>query len=361
MERANRANLSFYPITPAGLAVFDTPISEESRPTLQEDGNRLRNRIDGLRTLAENTDGLAIVNTNDLSGGMRRIVDDVSAYYLLGYYSTNTRLDGKFRRIEVKLKPPDLDVRARRGYMAPSSARDAAKESRSGPDADALGSALGTLARFDTSAGVFTRPVIDGDVLRIAVELAASRASASPWSAGADVQVVATADNQALPPMTARIAPGTRGAVVTMPVSGLAAPVRLAVRVAARPDVLEDATEVSLPVHTILGDAMLFRGRPAPTSPLQPVADLRFYRTERLHAEWTVTAPLDQRTARLLGRDGRPLAVPVRLTERQRDGRDVLAADVTLAPLTGGDYLVELTVARGTATARALVAFRVIQ
>ena len=65
-------------------------------------------RLDTLRTLAENTDGLAIVNTNDLGKGMRRIVDDVSAYYLLGYYSTNTRNDGRYRSIDVKMKPPGL-------------------------------------------------------------------------------------------------------------------------------------------------------------------------------------------------------------------------------------------------------------
>ena len=52
---------------------------------------------------------------------MKRIVDDVSAYYLLGYYSTNTTHDGRYRRIEVKTKPPGLNVRARRGYYAPSN------------------------------------------------------------------------------------------------------------------------------------------------------------------------------------------------------------------------------------------------
>ena len=77
-------------------------------PSLVEDGNRLRLRQDAMMTLAENTDGIAIVNTNDLAAGMKRIVDDVSAYYLLGYYSTNTTHDGRYRRIEVKAKTPGL-------------------------------------------------------------------------------------------------------------------------------------------------------------------------------------------------------------------------------------------------------------
>ena len=94
--------------------------AEKYPPSLAEDGNRLRNRESAMLTLADNTDGIAIVNTNDLAAGMRRIVEDVSAYYLLGYYSTNTAHDGRYRRIDVKLKAPDQRVRARRGYFAPS-------------------------------------------------------------------------------------------------------------------------------------------------------------------------------------------------------------------------------------------------
>src|SRR5207249_6377796 len=72
-------------------------------------------------TLAEATDGLAIVNTNDLSGGMRRVVADLSSYYLLGYYS-NGKLDGKFHSISVRVKRPGIRIRARRGYLAATPA-----------------------------------------------------------------------------------------------------------------------------------------------------------------------------------------------------------------------------------------------
>jgi hypothetical protein len=80
-KRANRANVSFYPINPAGLRVFDSSLTEEIRPHLMEEGRRLTLRKDSLLTLAENTDGLAVVDTNDLAAGMKKIVDDVSAYY----------------------------------------------------------------------------------------------------------------------------------------------------------------------------------------------------------------------------------------------------------------------------------------
>ena len=48
--------------------------------------------------LAENTDGRAIVNRNDLAAGMKQIIRDSSAYYLLGYNSSQAPTDGKFHR-----------------------------------------------------------------------------------------------------------------------------------------------------------------------------------------------------------------------------------------------------------------------
>ena len=64
-----------------------------------------------MRTMAENTDGIAVVNSNDLDRGMKRISDDLTSYYLLGYYSTNSKVDGRFRSLKVKVKQPGVDVR----------------------------------------------------------------------------------------------------------------------------------------------------------------------------------------------------------------------------------------------------------
>ena len=73
----------------------------------------LTHRYEGLRTMALQTDGEAVLDTNNVSGAMQKVFADVGSYYLLGYYSTNPKLDGRFRRIRVEVKREDVHVRAR--------------------------------------------------------------------------------------------------------------------------------------------------------------------------------------------------------------------------------------------------------
>jgi hypothetical protein len=80
---------------------------------------RLSARQGGLRELAANTDGAVVLNTNDVKGGLARMMANLNAYYLLRYYSSNTNLDGRFRRITVRVSRPGVRVRARTGYLAP--------------------------------------------------------------------------------------------------------------------------------------------------------------------------------------------------------------------------------------------------
>ena len=116
---ANRSNASFYPIDPRGLVMFETGAG--SAVPLAADQQMRRSRQESTRSLGEGTDGLTVANTNDLDKGLRRISDDLSWYYLLGYYSTNTRLDGGYRALKVRVTRPGVAVRARRGYRAASS------------------------------------------------------------------------------------------------------------------------------------------------------------------------------------------------------------------------------------------------
>ena len=83
------------------------------------DQANLRNKLMGLRELAERTDGLAAQNTNDLTSALARIGRDLSSYYLIGYDSTNPKLDGTYRAIKMTVKRSGVNVRARRGYRAP--------------------------------------------------------------------------------------------------------------------------------------------------------------------------------------------------------------------------------------------------
>lgn len=126
MAAAMRANIAVYAVDPRGLATFgdaiDVPGTSPNDPHFSVPGvmlNLLRLSQQSLRVLAEQTGGFAGIDQNDLSGVLERVVRENSAYYLLGYSSTNGRHDGRFRRIEVRVKRSGVQVRARPGYLAP--------------------------------------------------------------------------------------------------------------------------------------------------------------------------------------------------------------------------------------------------
>ena len=88
-DEANRGNVSFYTVDPRGLPAWDASLGpRDYQPPPDVDQANLKNRIDSLQTLAEATDGLAIVNSTDLDRGMRRIVDDLTGYSLPGVLLT---------------------------------------------------------------------------------------------------------------------------------------------------------------------------------------------------------------------------------------------------------------------------------
>jgi hypothetical protein len=74
---------------------------------------------DSLRTLAEETGGYAAVNFNNVGTALNRIVRANSTYYVLGYYPQETPRDGRFHKIEVRMRRPGLRVSARKGYVSP--------------------------------------------------------------------------------------------------------------------------------------------------------------------------------------------------------------------------------------------------
>lgn len=72
----------------------------------------------GAQILAASTGGFVVRGTDDFTRALGRIASDTSTYYVLGYAPDARTLDGKLRRIEVRLKDRDLSVRARKGYLA---------------------------------------------------------------------------------------------------------------------------------------------------------------------------------------------------------------------------------------------------
>jgi len=109
----------------------------------------------------------------------------------------------------------------------------------------------------------------------------------------------------------------------------------------------------------LLGMPAVFRATPSPRSPIVPVTAPAFRRNERLRVEWPVTRPLESRVARVVGRDGKPLAVQVAVSERAGEPA-VFVVDALLSPLAPGDYAVEVTVTGGGETRRTFIAFKVV-
>lgn len=122
---ANRANTTFYTIDPRGL-VGGPDLDEQVDPT--EWNDYVRASQDSLRVIAEQTGGLAVVNQNDFDKALKRIDAETSDYYVLGFYSSNPDPLKRTRKIEVKIKRPDLNVWSRPQYsLRPNPATKGSK------------------------------------------------------------------------------------------------------------------------------------------------------------------------------------------------------------------------------------------
>jgi VWFA-related protein len=379
-DEANRANVSFYPIDPRGLVVFDEPIvptagvgfGPSANPTLPPavDNARVMGRSNSLRMLAESTDGLAIVGSNDIEKGFKRITDDLSSYYLLGYYSTG-KLDGRFHSIRVRVKRAGVEVRARRGYLAPSAA-DVARGLPKATSSAAPGSeaAIGTAA----AAAVASLPgAVRDQPLHVQVtagwrpgsDSSDSKPQAAFWTVtevadripGSDLEAVLTHRGEVVASARGRIPPGAIS--LLMPIMSTQALEQgdYTVRVRSQtPSGVETLTvPVTLPPPSTASGAIYSRRGPLSGTKDTPTADLRYRRSERIHVE--VPSVASAAAARLLDRTGKALTVPVAsATRADTDGSRWTTADLNLAPLAAGDYVLEVS----ADSARTLVPFRVV-
>jgi VWFA-related protein len=129
INAAIRSNVAFYPIDARGLTAT-APGGNASSGSRRGSGlysgasqtsarARFNDQQETLFTLAGDTGGKALLDNNDLSVGIQQAQKDIASYYILGYYSSNAKQDGKFRRIKVKLNGnPTAKLDFRSGYFA---------------------------------------------------------------------------------------------------------------------------------------------------------------------------------------------------------------------------------------------------
>jgi len=371
-DEANRGNVTFYPIYARGLAVFDAPIGPDKPPPVIEDTANLRAKQDSLRFLADNTDGAAVVNTNNIDAALQRIVSDLSSYYLFGYYSTNTKLDGRFRNITVRVKRDGVKVRARRGYRGRtadeliSSTAGASASSPPGAVTAALTPVAGFNARsqFRIRTSSWARPDTERPgAFWVVGELDYRTRRELAWTATAkaDVVVLASDGSQVMSrTIDIRTEDGPFGFEV--PDSGGLPPGEYAVRVkltsvADSGQTLTDTARVVLSQGTTLGEAVMWRRGPTTGLQHRRTADPRFQRSDRIRLEHPTSQP-GSATARILDRNGHPLSVPAQVGERQDASGAFrwIVIDAGLAPFAPGDYAIEVT----QGSAKQVTGFRIV-
>src|SRR5262245_9630318 len=128
INAAVRANVSIYAVDTRGLQAV-VPGGDARQASgrgqslfsgrgVQQQYSSLASSQDTLTSLAADTGGRAFTDSNDFGEAFARVQRDMSAYYLLGYSSTNAIRDGRFRRIQVRVKRDGFRVEARAGYYA---------------------------------------------------------------------------------------------------------------------------------------------------------------------------------------------------------------------------------------------------
>ncbi len=406
---ANRNNTTIYSLDPRGLTPFEFDINEGVNQ--QTDRNMLEASLDTLRVLADQTDGRAIVNRNDLEVGLKQVVRDSSAYYLLGYNSSKAGADGKFHEIKVRIRRSGVQVRARKGYWALNAEEAKASTEPAKPSAPpAVTKALGTVeqthrARFIRSwigtsrgengktrvtfvweplptvpgqdrnqatgvsliaTGTGDRPYFRGPVPDAPRTSSAPPAPAAAPAAGGQASEASAASAASLAPSrdAGRVTFDADPGPLQLRISVQGGPggsdaLDTDVREVKVPDLTAPQAAISTPAVFRTANAREFRDVNAAPDPL-PTAAREFRRTERLLIRFDAYGPgnsTPEVTARVLNRAGKAMTdLPVR--PPQADAK-FYQLDVPLAGFAAGEYLVEIKARGPDGEAQELVAIRV--
>jgi VWFA-related protein len=371
-DAANRNNTSIYALDPRGLTGGDFDITANISMTTSQ--RFLNHTMDTLRVLADNTDGRAIVNQNDLATGLKQLVRDSSAYYLLGYNSTRAPTDGKFHEIRVRVRRQGVQVRARRGYWAFTEAdvaRATATTATNGPS-PAVTKALSAIApasnhrvvRTWIGTGRGTNGLARVTVLWEPLQAApgtrrdeARRVALLATTAAGEVVYRGRMPADA-PSASFNAPPGRLDLRFT--IEGDAGTIDNEDRTLDVPDLTAPDVRLATPKVWVARTAREFQTLTAePAAP--PTANREFRRTDRMlvraDALGPAAAPVTV-SARLLSQQGaKMLDVPV--TPPAADGEGYVV-DLPLSSFAPGQYLLEFSAAAdGHEPVTELVAFRI--
>jgi VWFA-related protein len=384
-DEANKTNTSIYAVDPRGLSNGEFDIQDNVMGRVSQDA--LRQTQSTLQVLAENTDGRAIINRNDLAAGMRQIVRDSSAYYLLGYNSTQSRSDGKFHPIKVRVRRPGTQVRARKGYWALTATETLRATAPPKPAAPpAVTRSLASIAMADRRmirTWVGTAPGEDGKTRVTFVW------EGVPPTPGSSQPAVGRVVLNAGPPSGEALFKGQVGADVPPDAAASARrgsitfeapPGKLALKLSIEdkpdnvidtddrtievPDFTEPKARLTTPRVYVARNAREFQAIKADAS-AAPTATREFRRTERLFVRLGAVAPGG-------GTNGHSLTYSARLLNRQGDKMSDLTItpptdtvpatmDLPLSSLPAGEFLIEIGAkdADGEETTE-LIAFRMV-
>ena len=152
VNAAVRANLSVYSVDSRGLEAI-SPLGDAStgslRGTAAYTGAATQNNFDSnynsqelLSTLASDTGGKFYADSNDFAPAFQRMQQDTSAYYVIGFRSTDPTQDGRFRKLTIRVNRPDVKLEYRPGYYAPADYKHASHQGREQQLQDQLASDL---------------------------------------------------------------------------------------------------------------------------------------------------------------------------------------------------------------------------
>jgi VWFA-related protein len=140
INAAVRANLAVYSVDTRGLQAIG-PLGDASTGSLRGqgayNGGALSNNMNAnfatqevMATLSSDTGGKAFFDSNDFAPAFAQVQRDTSAYYAIGFHSTNPARDGKYRKLTIKINRPGIKLEYRPGYYAPADFKHSGKEDR---------------------------------------------------------------------------------------------------------------------------------------------------------------------------------------------------------------------------------------